>query len=147
MTLKKIKWSNCKIKNYTIGVITGYSAQVRDIRKVVRNKVDYRKLKNVKSNNVVISVVDKFQGLEKDIIIFDLVRSQQQTLGFLSNANRINVALSRQKKLLIIVGNLDSILSAKPPKDLENTNQKPALQKYLNELKKDWIVKKIEQIF
>ena len=135
------------VKNYTIGVITGYSAQVREIRKVVRNKVDYRKLKNVKSNNVVISVVDKFQGLEKDIIIFDLVRSQQQTLGFLSNANRINVALSRQKKLLIIVGNLDSILSAKPPKDLENTNQKPALQKYLSELKKDWIVKNVEQIF
>lgn len=136
-----------KVKNYTIGVITGYSAQVREIRKVARNKVDYRKLKNVKSNNVVISVVDKFQGLEKDIIIFDLVRSQQQTLGFLSNANRINVALSRQKKLLIIVGNLDSILSAKPPKDLENTNQKPALQKYLSELKKDWIVKNVEQIF
>lgn len=136
-----------KVKNYTIGVITGYSAQVREIRKVVRNKVDYRKLKNVKSNNVVISVVDKFQGLEKDIIIFDLVRSQQQTLGFLSNANRINVALSRQKKLLVIVGNLDSILSAKPPKDLENTNQKPALQKYLSELKKDWIVKNVKQIF
>jgi len=135
------------VKNYTIGVITGYSAQVREIRKVVRNKVDYRKLKNVKSNNVVISVVDKFQGLEKDIIIFDLVRSRQQTLGFLSNANRINVALSRQKKLLIIVGNLDSILSAKPPKALEHQNQKPALQKYLSELKKDWIVKNVEQIF
>lgn len=136
-----------KVKNYTIGVITGYSAQVREIRKVVRNKVDYRKLKNIKSNNVVISVVDKFQGLEKDIIIFDLVRSQQQTLGFLSNANRINVALSRQKKLLIIVGNLDSILSAKAPKSLELINQKPALQKYLSELKKDWIVKNVEQIF
>lgn len=136
-----------KVKDYTIGVITGYSAQVREIRKVVRNKVDYRKLKNVKSNNVVISVVDKFQGLEKDIIIFDLVRSQQQTLGFLSNANRINVALSRQKKLLIIVGNLDSILSAKAPKSLEHANQKPALQKYLSELKKDWIVNNVEQIF
>ena len=135
------------VRNYTIGVITGYSAQVREIRKVVRNKVDYHKLKNVKSNNVVISVVDKFQGLEKDIIIFDLVRSCQQTLGFLSNANRINVALSRQKKLLIIVGNLDSISSAKPPKALEHSNQKPALQKYLSELKKDWIVKNVEQIF
>ena len=135
------------VKNYTIGVITGYSAQVREIRKVVRHKVDYRKLKNVKSNNVVISVVDKFQGLEKDIVIFDLVRSQQQTLGFLSNANRINVALSRQKKLLIIVGNLDSILSAKSPKALEYPSQKSALQKYLSELKKDWIVKNVEQIF
>ncbi|MDG4716524.1 AAA domain-containing protein [Winogradskyella marincola] len=136
-----------KVKNYTIGILSGYSAQKKEITKVLNRKVNYRKLKNVKSNNVVIDVVDKFQGLEKDIIIFDLVRSQQQTLGFLSNANRINVALSRQKKLLIIVGNLDSILSAKPPKDIEITNQKPALQKYLSELKKDWIVKNVEQIF
>ncbi len=135
-----------RLKNYSIGVITGYSAQVREIRNVVRKKIDYRKFKNIKSNKVVISVVDKFQGLEKDIIIFDLVKSNDG-LGFLSNANRINVALSRQKKLLIIVGNLDSILNAKPPKDLENTNQKPALQKYLSELKKDWIVKNVEQIF
>ena len=136
-----------KVKNYTIGILSGYSAQKREISKVLNRKVNYRKLKNVKSNNVVIDVVDKFQGLEKDIIIFDLVRSQQQTLGFLSNANRINVALSRQKKLLIIVGNLDSILSAKPPKNLEDKNQKPALQKYLSELKNDWIVKNVEQIF
>ena len=135
------------VKNYTIGIITGYSAQVREIKNVVRRKVDYRKLKNIQSNNVVISVVDKFQGLEKDIIIFDLVRSQQQSLGFLSNANRINVALSRQKKLLIIVGNLDSILNAKPPKSLEITGQKPALQNYLAALNKDWIVKNVEQIF
>lgn len=135
------------VKNYSIGIITGYSAQVKEIKKVIRKKINYRELKNIKPHNVTISVVDKFQGLEKDIIIFDLVRSQQQTLGFLSNANRINVALSRQKKLLIIVGNLDSILSAKPPKNLESTNQKPALQKYLSELKKDWIVKTVEQIF
>lgn len=135
-----------KVKNYTIGVITGYSAQVREIRKVVRNKINYRNFKNIKANNIVISVVDKFQGLEKDIIIFDLVKSQDG-LGFLANANRINVALSRQKKLLIIIGNLDSILSAKAPKTLDNQNQKPALQKYLSELKKDWVVKNIEQIF
>lgn len=135
------------VKNYSIGVITGYSAQLREIRKTVRNQIDYRKLKNIKSENVVISVVDKFQGLEKDIIIFDLVRSRQQTLGFLANANRINVALSRQKKLLIIVGSLDSILSAKPPKEIENTNSIPALQKYLKEIKQDWIVKNVEQIF
>lgn len=135
-----------RVKNYSIGVITGYSAQVREIRNVVRKKIDYRKFKNIKSSNVVISVVDKFQGLEKDIIIFDLVKSNDG-LGFLSNANRINVALSRQKKLLIIVGNLDSILSAKSHNYSENTNQKPALQKYLSELKKDWIVNSLEQIF
>lgn len=136
-----------KVKNYSVGVITGYSAQLREIRKVVRNKINYKDFKNIKPDNVVISVVDKFQGLEKDVIIFDLVRSRQQTLGFLANANRINVALSRQKKLLIIVGNLDSILSAKPPKELEYSREIPALQKYLKAINKDWIVKNVEQIF
>lgn len=136
-----------KVKNYSVGVITGYSAQLREIRKVVRNKINYKDFKNIKPDNVVISVVDKFQGLEKDVIIFDLVRSRQQTLGFLANANRINVALSRQKKLIIIVGSLDSILSAKSPKELEDSREIPALQKYLKAINKDWIVKNVEQIF
>ncbi len=132
------------VKNYSIGVITGYSAQVRQIKNELKNKNDY---KNIKPNNLEISVVDKFQGLEKDIIIFDLVRSKQHSLGFLANANRINVALSRQKRLLIIVGNLDSILSARPPQSLEKEGEKPALQNYLSALQHDWIVKDINQIF
>lgn len=129
-----------QVRKYDIGVITGYTAQLREIR----NKLRGKRWKNVKIDyQRDISVVDRFQGLEKDIIIFDLVRSQQNTLGFLSNANRINVALSRQKKLLIIIGNYDWLLSAKSPKSTE----KAALQKYLKELKKDWIVKNVEQIF
>jgi len=89
--------------------------------------------------------VDKFQGLEKDIIIFDLARSRQNTLGFLANANRINVALSRQKRLLIIIGNYDWLVQAKAPKSIDNG--RVALQEYLKEIKKDWIVNSIEQIF
>ena len=135
------------VNNYSIGVITGYTAQLKEIRHVFRTKINYKQLKHIKPENVDISVVDKFQGLEKDIVIFDLVRSQQASLGFLSNANRINVALSRQKKLLIIIGNLDSILSAKAFNTEENECQTPALHRYLKELKPEWIVKTIEQIF
>jgi superfamily I DNA and/or RNA helicase len=134
-----------KVKDYEIGIITGYTAQLKMIKKEVKNAFHRDKLNNIKldSKQVAISVVDRFQGLEKDIIIFDLVRSQQNTLGFLSNANRINVALSRQKKLLIIIGNYDWLLSAKSP----DTEEKAALQQYLSKLKKDWIVKNVEQIF
>lgn len=134
-----------KVRNYDIGVITGYTAQLQMIRKKVKYAFRRRKLKNIDihSKKLTMSVVDRFQGLEKDIIIFDLVRSQQGTLGFLANANRINVALSRQKKLLIIIGNYDWLLSAKSP----NTKEKIALQQYLQGLKKDWIVKRVEQIF
>lgn len=134
-----------KVKQYDIGVITGYTAQLKEIRNNIRKQLYNKKLKNIDIHNkVAVSVVDKFQGLEKDIIIFDLARSRQNTLGFLANANRINVALSRQKRLLIIIGNYDWLIQAKPPK---SDMARPALQKYLSELKKDWIVKNIEQIF
>lgn len=132
------------VKKYSVGIITGYSAQVNEIKSVLSKNFDYRKCKNLKSENVTLSVVDKFQGLEKDIIIFDLVRSRQNTLGFLANANRINVALSRQKKLLIIIGNYNWLLSAEAP---HLKGEIPALRRYLKEIKKEWIVTNIEQIF
>ena len=132
------------VKKYSIGIITGYSAQVNEIRNVLSKSMDYRKCTNIKPENITLSVVDKFQGLEKDIIIFDLVRSRQNTLGFLANANRINVALSRQKKLLIIIGNYDWLMSAEAPQLKEEI---PALKRYLKEIKKDWIVNTVAQIF
>jgi superfamily I DNA and/or RNA helicase len=108
-----------------------------------------KNLKNISLNSeqLAVSVVDRFQGLEKDIIIFDLVRSGQETLGFLAVANRLNVALSRQKRLLIIIGNRHSILNAKAPKELEKNGQTPAIKKYLKALKEEWIVNHIDQIF
>lgn len=134
------------VKNYDIGVITGYTAQLKEIRNNIRRQLNNKKLKNVDLHSrLAVSVVDKFQGLEKDIIIFDLARSRQNTLGFLANANRINVALSRQKRLLIIIGNYDWLVQAKAPKS--SINGKVALQEYLKEIKNEWKVNSIEQIF
>lgn len=134
-----------QVQKYDIGIITGYTEQLNTIRNEIKNTFRRNKLKNInfRSKQVAISVVDRFQGLEKDVVIFDLVRSQQGTLGFLDNANRINVALSRQKKLLIIIGNYDWLVSAKSSK----MKGKIALQQYLKKLKRDWIVKSVEQIF
>ncbi|EKB57570.1 AAA domain-containing protein [Bergeyella zoohelcum] len=131
-----------RVKNYSIGVITGYKAQLREINKNLKPLYS-NKLKRIKMKDVAVSVVDKFQGLEKDIIIFDLVRSNQNTLGFLANANRINVALSRHKKLLIIIGNYEWLLQAKS----HNSSGKVALQNYLKAIKEEWRVNNIEQIF
>ncbi|TVR76142.1 MAG: serine/threonine protein kinase [Chitinophagaceae bacterium] len=136
-----------KVKDYSLGVITGYTAQLREIKKIVRKELYNKQLKRIKTSDIAISVVDKFQGLEKDIIIFDLVRSQQNTLGFLANANRINVALSRHKKLLIIIGNYDWLVQVKSNSNNDCTPSIPPLQKYLKEIKKEWIVKNIQQIF
>ena len=81
----------------------------------------------------------RFQGLERDIIIVDLVKSGAGlNLGFLEVPNRINVALSRQKKLLIIVGDYHGLINA-PTKRLNG--KKAALQLYLEYLKPEWVVK------
>jgi superfamily I DNA and/or RNA helicase len=75
---------------------------------------------NKQEEKLSVSVVDRFQGLERDIIIVDLVKSGAGLhLGFLEVPNRINVALSRQKKLLIIVGDYHGIVNAKTTKRLE----------------------------
>lgn len=127
-----------KVKEYSFGVITGYTAQYRKLR----NKIKAKYLNNIRSWNkpeekLTVSVVDRFQGLERDIVIVDLVKSGTGlNLGFLETPNRINVALSRQKRLLIIVGDYTSIVNAKTRK-----GEKVALQLYLEKIKPKWIIK------
>lgn len=134
-----------KVSNYTVGVITGYTAQAKQLKSKLNGLRSRHKFKNVNpsSEKFVMSVVDRFQGLEKDIIIFDLVKSGANTrLGFLKVANRINVAVSRQKRLLILVGDYTNIKNA-PVKGKD----KIQLQEYLKKLNSNWIVKSIQEIF
>jgi superfamily I DNA and/or RNA helicase len=134
-----------KVKGYSIGVITGYTAQLLLLKKQLDIRIRKVGLNNVQKwgkqeEKLTISVVDRFQGLERDIIIFDLVKSGAGlNLGFLEVPNRINVALSRQKRLLIVVGDYYGIVNAKTSQRLKH--EKAALQKYLEIIKSGWIVK------
>lgn len=92
-----------------IGVITPYHKQRRHLRAMCSNAAE----------GIEVGTIEYFQGLEKRVIIVSTVRSRQQSgitndlkcaLGFLGNCQRTNVALSRTKSLLILVGNL-SLLS------------------------------------
>jgi superfamily I DNA and/or RNA helicase len=128
-----------KVKEYSFGVITGYTAQYRRLR----NQIKKKPLNNISrwtkpEEKLTVSVVDRFQGLERDIVIVDLVKSGAGlNLGFLETPNRINVALSRQKRLLIIVGDYHGIINAKTKRC---NGKKAALQLYLETIKKEWIV-------
>lgn len=134
-----------KVKAYSIGVITGYTAQKHLLKNKLNKKIQKVGLNNIRKWNkqedkLTVEVVDRFQGLERDIVIVDLVKSGAGlNLGFLEVPNRINVALSRQKKLLIIVGDYYGIVNAKTSKRLNR--EKAALQKYLEAIKPNWIVK------
>jgi len=81
-----------------IGIITPYEAQRTYFFRSTRAREYFR--------NVEIASVDAFQGREKDIIIISCVRSNDdRMIGFVRNPNRLNVALTRAKLGLIIVGN------------------------------------------
>lgn len=76
-----------------IAVIAPYSAQVRFLRD------------HCKNNSVEIDTVDGFQGREKEAVLISLVRSNAQgEVGFLSDTRRMNVAMTRAKRKLIVIG-------------------------------------------
>jgi len=84
-----------------IGVITPYRAQKKLL--MSRLRVD----------NLEINTVDAFQGREKDVIILSLTATTSRGMRFASNPNRLNVALTRPKYKLIVVGNGKRIVENK----------------------------------
>lgn len=89
--------------SYRVGVVTMYKAQVMELRTAFVQRYGA----NIASH-VDFNTVDGFQGQEKDIIILSCVRSgPQASIGFLSDIRRLNVAITRARCSLFIVGNSD----------------------------------------
>ncbi|CAK73310.1 unnamed protein product (macronuclear) [Paramecium tetraurelia] len=88
----------------TIGVICAYKSQVRYIKTLLKQKFQDENIFD--ENTISINTVDSFQGQEEDIILFSCVRSSQTGgIGFLNDGRRMNVALTRAKNALFILGN------------------------------------------
>lgn len=110
--LEQIKKLNSKTIQ-DIGVITPYKAQKDLLNAELKNiKKEFKEQKI----NLDIGTVDSFQGSDRDIIVYDCVRSSKNknnpnnkgkggnNIDFIADEKRLNVSLSRAKKLLIIVG-------------------------------------------
>eukprot|EP00871_Galdieria_phlegrea_P001447 jgi/Galph1/2302/GphlegSOOS_G972.1 len=84
---------------FSIGIITPYAGQMRDIVDRLEREMPYLQ-------QVEVKTVDGFQGREKDIIIISTVRSNDsQSLGFVQDWRRLNVSITRSRCGLIVVGN------------------------------------------
>ena len=92
---------NIPISNLKIGIISPYKAQVN----LLKDKIAAYPLLTEYMSNISINTVDGFQGQERDIIYISLVRSNDNAeIGFLSDIRRMNVAMTRAKEKLYIIG-------------------------------------------
>lgn len=105
-----------------IGIITPYKAQAELLKSKLKKEIESYKDSNI---SIDIGTVDSFQGSDRDMIIHDCVRSSamkntQQTqkkrqgskIDFIADGKRLNVSLSRAKKLLLIVGDREYLRTA-----------------------------------
>ncbi|MBR1850372.1 MAG: AAA family ATPase [Bacteroidales bacterium] len=90
----------------SFGIITPYRAQARLIRRLLRMQHFFRSLHRA----VTVGSVDGFQGQERDVVIISMVRDNDSgSIGFLNDLRRMNVAITRARMKLIIVGNVATL--------------------------------------
>lgn len=88
-------------ENLTMGIITPYRAQVDYLHKLADASVILEPLNRL----ITINTVDAFQGQERDMIAISFVRSNEKSeVGFLGDIRRTNVAMTRARKKLIMIG-------------------------------------------
>lgn len=88
------------------GIISPYRAQVRLIRRLLKWQKFFRTLRH----QITVNSVDGFQGQERDVIIISMVRDNDQgAIGFLHDLRRMNVAITRARMKLIVLGNADTL--------------------------------------
>jgi superfamily I DNA and/or RNA helicase len=89
------------LRSVTLGIITPYREQINKLKELLEENDYLFKFKK----QIEINTVDGFQGQERDIICISMVRSNMKhELGFLRELRRMNVAVTRAKKKLIIIG-------------------------------------------
>ena len=88
------------------GIITPYRGQARLIRRLLKMQHYFRRLRRC----IAVGTVDGFQGRERDVIVISLVRDNADgQIGFLRDLRRMNVAMTRARMKLIIVGNAETL--------------------------------------
>ena len=89
-----------------LGLISPYKAQVRYMRQIVKRSAVLRQLREV----LTVDTIDGFQGQERDVVFISLVRSNDDgSIGFLSDLRRMNVAITRARMKVVVIGNASTL--------------------------------------
>lgn len=97
--------------NGSIGVVTPYSGQVILLKTMMSGDSELRTLIHNESVSIEVNTIDAYQGRERDLIFFSTVRSNKTgNVGFLSDWRRMNVALTRAKRGLVVFGDMNTLV-------------------------------------
>lgn len=89
-----------------VGLISPYKAQVQYLRQLIRKDNFFKPYRSA----ITINTVDGFQGQERDVILISLVRANEEgQIGFLNDLRRMNVAITRARMKLIILGDVSTL--------------------------------------
>lgn len=109
LTLKSLEQYFTKIgkqrildEKIDVGVISPYRAQVQYLRRLIKKGEFFKPYRHL----ITVNTVDGFQGQERDVILISMVRANDNgEIGFLKDLRRMNVAITRARMKLIILGN------------------------------------------
>lgn len=89
-----------------VGLISPYKAQVQYLRQLLRKDAFFKPYRS----SITVNTVDGFQGQERDVILISLVRANEDgQIGFLNDLRRMNVAITRARMKLIILGDASTL--------------------------------------
>lgn len=129
--IKRIGEKRVEDENLDFAVISPYKAQVSWLRRNAKKRNVLRRLKG----KIAINTIDGFQGQERDVVFISLVRSNDDgKIGFLSDLRRMNVAMTRARMKLVIIGSAATL------------TRHPFYEKFFLSQKKENGVKKVSEI-
>lgn len=113
LTLKELETYFTKVgkervleESIDVGVISPYRAQVQYLRRLIKQRPFFKPYRRL----ITVNTVDGFQGQERDVILISLVRANDEgQIGFLSDLRRMNVAITRARMKLIILGDASTM--------------------------------------
>lgn len=116
--LEDLLLSNPEMQGKDIGIIAPYVAQIRMLESMLQTDPDWEEYfreklgtqRALQMKEIEVKTVDGFEGREKEVIIFSTVRNNSYgQIGFLADRRRMNVALTRAKRALFVLGSMTTL--------------------------------------